>query len=69
MNNRLYTGSTNNIDRRLLEHNSGKSKYTRSTRPFDLIYTEEFEIRLEARKRELFLKTGKGREFLGSFLK
>lgn len=69
VNNRLYTGSTNNIERRLLEHNSGKSKYTRSTRPFDLIYTQEFETRLEARKRELFLKTGKGREFLGSILK
>ncbi len=64
INGRLYTGSTNNLERRLEEHNSGHSPYTRLTRPFVLIYKEIFEVRLEARRRELFLKTGKGREFL-----
>ena len=69
INLRLYTGSTNDLSRRLSEHNSGKSKYTRSTRPFDLIYSEEFTSRLEARRRERFLKTGKGREFLKEKIK
>lgn len=64
VNERLYTGSTNNIERRLKEHNSGQSKYTSLTKPFKLVYSEEYLSRLEARKRELFLKTGKGREFL-----
>ncbi|OGH23694.1 MAG: hypothetical protein A2958_02910 [Candidatus Levybacteria bacterium RIFCSPLOWO2_01_FULL_38_13] len=63
-NDRLYTGSTNNIERRLHEHNSGHGKYTSLTKPFKLIYKEEYRTRLEARKRELFLKTGKGRDKL-----
>ncbi|MCK4791133.1 MAG: GIY-YIG nuclease family protein [Desulfobacteraceae bacterium] len=63
-NERLYIGSTNNLERRVAEHNSGKSRYTRSTRPFELVYQEDYEERIEARRRELFLKTGKGREFL-----
>ena len=65
-NERLYIGSTNNLERRLSEHNSGKSRYTRSTRPFELVYQEDYGERIEARRRELFLKSGKGREFLRS---
>lgn len=68
INNRLYTGSTNNWQRRFEEHNLGKSKYTRITRPFVLVYREEYKTRLEARRRERFLKTGKGREFLKQIL-
>jgi len=63
-NGRLYVGSTNNLDRRLYEHNSGQSAYTRSTRPFVLVYFEEFETRIEAVRRELELKTGQGRQWL-----
>jgi putative endonuclease len=68
-NNRLYTGSTNDLERRLKEHNSGKSTYTKATRPFTLIYKEDYNTRLEARQRERFLKTGKGRELLESLIK
>ncbi|RJQ25222.1 hypothetical protein C4577_06225 [Candidatus Parcubacteria bacterium] len=50
--------------RRLDEHNNGKSKYTRFTKPFELVYKEEFRTRSEACKRELFLKSGKGRDLL-----
>jgi len=57
-NNRFYTGSTNNLKRRLAEHNSGSSKYTRLTRPFVLIYQESYNTRKEAVQRELFLKSG-----------
>lgn len=63
-NGRLYTGSTNDVQRRLTEHNSGHSKYTSLTKPFKLVYQEAYETRLEARRRELFLKTEKGRELL-----
>ncbi|RJQ36973.1 GIY-YIG nuclease family protein [Candidatus Microgenomates bacterium] len=68
-NERLYTGSTNDIERRFKEHNLGYCKYTRLTRPFKLIYQETYGTRLEARRRELFLKTGKGREILKNLLK
>ncbi|MPZ23972.1 MAG: GIY-YIG nuclease family protein [Dehalococcoidia bacterium] len=63
-NGRLYTGSTNDLQRRLEEHNRGKSRYTRSAGPFELVYSEECDNRLAARRRELFLKSGRGREFL-----
>jgi putative endonuclease len=67
-NGRHYTGSTNNLERRISEHNSGQTKYTRQTRPFELIYKESYNTKLEASKRERFLKTGKGREFLKQIL-
>ncbi|OGM22641.1 endonuclease [Candidatus Woesebacteria bacterium RIFCSPHIGHO2_01_FULL_39_17] len=68
-NGRFYTGSTSNLERRLNEHNLGKSKYTRLTKPFNLIYKEEYKTRVEAYKRELFFKTGKGRELLKILIK
>jgi putative endonuclease len=59
-----YIGFTNNLDKRILEHNSGKVTATRNRRPFEIIYFENFENKFEAAKREKFLKSGKGREFL-----
>jgi len=64
VNGRLYTGSAVDPDLRLEQHNTGKSKYTKSTRPFKLVYKEEYNTRSDAVRRERFLKTGKGREFL-----
>ena len=64
INGRFYIGQTNNIERRLKEHNNGKSKYTKSTRPFVLIYSEDYPTRQIAVKREHELKSGKGREWL-----
>ncbi len=58
-----YTDNTNNVKRRLCEHNMGKMNSTRHHRPFKLIYTEGFSSRREAVSREKFLKTGQGREF------
>jgi len=68
-NSRFYTGSTNNLKRRIAEHNSGQSKYTKLTKPFVLLHFEEFKTRSEAIARERFLKTGKGREELKQILK
>ena len=61
-----YIGLTSNLERRLTEHNSGKVKSTRNRKPMQLIYREEFASRSEARQREQFFKTGKGREYLKS---
>ena len=64
--NYIYVGMTNDIERRVLEHNSGKNKSTKAYKPFILIHKEQFETRIEARKREKYLKSGIGKEFLKS---
>lgn len=53
----LYTGWTNDLDRRLKDHNEGKgAKYTRARRPVVLEYYEEFATKEEAMKREYEIK-------------
>lgn len=54
----LYTGYTVNLEKRLREHNSGKSgaKYTRSRRPCKLVYFEEYQTKQEAMRREVAIK-------------
>ena len=53
----LYTGISANVIARVLTHNKGKgSKYTRSRKPVELIYTEEFKTRSEALRREIEIK-------------
>ena len=51
-----YIGLTNNLNRRLNLHNSGKVQATKNRKPFELIYYEEFEDRIDAVKREKFLR-------------
>lgn len=63
-NNYRYIGQTKDINKRLAEHNAGLSKSTKNIRPLVLDYTEEYYTRSEAMKRERFLKSGKGREWL-----
>ena len=53
----LYTGWTNDLERRLAAHNAGKGgKYTRSHRPVELAYFEEYETKEEAMRREVLIK-------------
>lgn len=53
----LYIGSTNDIEKRVAVHNAGKgAKYTRGRLPVKLLYTESFDTKGEALKRELALK-------------
>ena len=59
-----YIGFTNNIVRRLFEHNNGLVKSTKNRRPLELIYSEELDNKSSVMEREEFLKSGKGREFL-----
>ena len=59
--NKRYVGFTNNLERRLSEHNSGLVKSTKSRRPLILIYQEEFENKSDARKREKEIKAKKGK--------
>ncbi len=66
LRNYIYVGMTNDIERRTLEHNNGENKSTKAYKPFILIHKEQFETRIEARKREIYLKSGIGKEFLKS---
>jgi putative endonuclease len=63
---RIYVGFTQDINRRLKEHNSGKTKSTKGWAPWFVIFTEEVETREEARVREIYLKSGVGKEYLKS---
>lgn len=64
--NYIYVGLTNNIERRITEHNKGENRSTKPYKPFLLIYSEEWETREQARRREKYFKTGIGKEFLKS---
>ena len=53
----LYTGWTNDLDKRLAAHNEGKgSKYTRARRPVELVYFEAFATKQDAMRREVRIK-------------
>ena len=53
----LYTGYTNDLEKRIKVHNSGKgAKYTRSRLPVKLVYFEEFEEKQDAQRREWQIK-------------
>jgi putative endonuclease len=53
----LYTGSTNDLDKRIAAHNTGNgAKYTRGRRPVKMIYSEKFQSKSKALKREWEIK-------------
>ncbi len=53
----LYTGWTNDIEKRVIAHNGGRgAKYTKSRRPVELVYYEEFGTKEEAMRREYAIK-------------
>lgn len=60
----IYVGLTSNFERRFKQHNNGYERTTKSYKPFIILQLEEFESRLEARKREKYLKSGVGKEYL-----
>jgi putative endonuclease len=65
----IYVGMTNNIERRLEQHNRGQNRSTKAYKPFILIFSEQIEGRDIARKREKYLKRGIGKEYLKSISK
>lgn len=63
---RIYVGFTSDINKRLRQHNLGKTKSTKGYRPWILIYVREVLGRIEARQLEKYYKSGIGKEFLKS---
>ena len=61
---KMYVGMTQDLSRRLAEHNSGKSKFTKGYKPWKLLYSEKLDDYKEARKREKYLKSGQGRDWI-----
>lgn len=55
-----YIGYTSDLEKRLKEHNQGKTKSTKDKGSYKLIYTERFKIKQEAYKRERQIKSYKG---------
>ncbi|WP_425440821.1 GIY-YIG nuclease family protein [Paralabilibaculum antarcticum] len=59
-----YIGYSGNLERRLIYHNSGRSRYTSKNTPWKLIYFEKFDSKSDAIKREIFIKRQKSRVFI-----
>ena len=51
-NDTLYFGYTSNLKSRFNEHRNGKSKYTKSTRNWEIVYYEAYKSEIDARTRE-----------------
>ena len=66
--NYIYVGMTNDVARRLIEHNKGYNKTTKPYRPFVLFHVEEYATRALARQREKELKTSSGKRYLRRLL-
>jgi putative endonuclease len=60
----FYKGHCQNLEKRLNQHNSGKTKSIKPYIPFSIVYTEEFQTEFEAIEREKYFKTAAGRRFL-----
>lgn len=65
----LYTGYTNNLQKRLETHNKGQVESTHNRIPFELIYWEGCLNQHDATRREKYLKTAWGKRYLKSRLK
>jgi putative endonuclease len=66
---KYYVGSTNDLQRRLAEHNRGKEKFTKTGLPWLLVYSEAFEQITATRKRELEIKKEKSRIYIESIIR
>jgi len=64
----FYVGSTGNLEQRILRHNQGRSKYTKSKRPWKLVYFEKHPNRSAAVKREKQIKARKRRDYIRSLI-
>jgi putative endonuclease len=67
--NKLYTGYSNDLQKRIKEHKSGKVFSTKYRLPIKLIYYEACLSEKDAKRREKTLKSGRGKAYLTKRLK
>ena len=67
-NQQLYTGRTDDLRRRFQEHTNGKVSATKHRRPLTLVFYETFLAKEDSVRRELYLKTSKGKSTLRMML-
>jgi len=68
--NKIYIGFTSDLENRLRSHNMFASKgWTIKFRPWEILFTENFETKTEAMKREKQLKSAKGRNYIWQVVK
>jgi len=60
----LYIGSTNNLQDRLIRHNTDRNTYTKGKGPWNLLYSASFDSRSEAVQLEFYLKGKKSKKFV-----
>jgi len=65
----LYTGFSNNLRKRLKEHNKNKVSSTKGRGPFEVVYYEACDNLEDAHARELYLKSGMGKRYIKNRLK
>ena len=68
-NHRYYIGSTSNLKLRIEQHNNGESRYTRLTKPFELVFSKEYSSRTSAYKAEYWLKQQKDKKLIEQIIK
>lgn len=61
---KLYTGFTRDLRERIKRHGQGETGATKWRLPVELVYYEAYKNGKDARKRERFLKSGRGREII-----
>ncbi len=60
----FYVGSTGDVEQRVWQHNNASGGFTRTGRPWKLMYVEEYDQKSEALKRERYLKRMKSARYL-----
>lgn len=65
----IYTGVTKDLQRRFEEHNNCEELSTKAYAPFNLIFFEGYRSKSDAKRREKYLKTTKGKRVLRRMLK
>ncbi|MCX7833970.1 MAG: GIY-YIG nuclease family protein [Ignavibacteria bacterium] len=61
---RFYIGSSSNLEKRLQYHNQGKTKSTKPSIPWEIVYYEKFDSKSDALKREKQLKKIKNKKYI-----
>ncbi len=59
--NRFYIGYTSNLEERIIRHNQKSNGFTGNVNDWEVVYTEKYEVKEQAQKRELQIKSWKSR--------